>query len=353
MAVVPAKKLNLAVHYHQSFSKAQAPAGCRQFATTQPELSRKRGLGKLPAWIDPGISHHQSGALPAATPTLPGPRARRFEAGGNAADAAVAAAAAASIAEPLLCSLGGGALAIVHQQGKPSLALDAFTQTPRRRRVDALDFYPIIGNFGTDVQEFHVGLASIATPGVVAGLTALHQRFGRLPLSEALLPAIDLAGRGTRLNVVQRYGPMHSRTDCPVPRHRAPDCFGLNDQNAPIPPVGTRIANHELGSFLDCLGREGSDAFYHGEPARRLAADSIAGGGHLSLADLAGYRARWRRPLRWRYRDAVICSVPPPAFGGMMLNLALNHLATTSLADHEHLSPAYCRAIIAAPQSLR
>lgn len=270
-----------------------------------------------------------------------------LEAGGNAADAAVAAAAAASISEPLLCSLGGGALAIVHQDGKPSLALDAFTQTPRRRRVDALDFYPIIGNFGTDVQEFHVGLASIATPGVVAGLTALHQRFGRLPLSEALLPAIDLAGRGTRLNAVQRYAlcilePIVRATP------QSARLFGLTNQDAPIPPVGARIANHELGSFLDCLGREGPEAFYQGEPARRLAADSIAGGGHLSLADLAGYRARWRRPLRWRYRDALISSVPPPAFGGMMLSLALGHLATTRLADHEHLSPAYCRAMIAA-----
>jgi len=272
---------------------------------------------------------------------------RVLEAGGNAADATVAAAAAAIIAEPLLCSLGGGALAIVHQEGKPALALDAFTQTPRRRRVDALDFYPIIGNFGTDIQEFHVGLASIATPGVVAGLASLHQRFGQLSLNEALLPAIDLARQGTTLNSKQRYAlcilePIVRATP------QSARLFGLSDQNAPIPPVGACIANPDLGAFLESLGREGPDVFYQGEPARRLAADSIAGGGHLSLADLGGYRARWRRPLRWRYRDAMICSVPPPAFGGMMLSLALNHLATTKLADHAHASPAYCRAMIAA-----
>ncbi|MGY6555547.1 MAG: gamma-glutamyltransferase, partial [Wenzhouxiangella sp.] len=87
---------------------------------------------------------------------------RVLEQGGNAADAVVAAAVAASVAEPLLCSLGGGGHALVQSAGRAPLALDFFTQTPRRRRQGELDFYPIIGNFGTDTQEFHIGMASIA-----------------------------------------------------------------------------------------------------------------------------------------------------------------------------------------------
>lgn len=270
-----------------------------------------------------------------------------LELGGNAADAAVAAAFAATVAEPLLCSLGGGGLGLVHRQGQSALALDCFTQTPRRQRLDGLDFYPIIGNFGTDTQEFHVGMASIATPGAVAGLCALNQRFGRLPLGEVVQPAIELARKGVALNAVQRYALeilepiVRSSTDCAR-------MFGLADQAASLPGNGQAVGNPALADFLDQLGREGPRLFYFGEPARRLAADSVSNGGHLGLDDLQGYRVAWRRPLRWRYRDALIWSCPPPAFGGMMLALACQQLAHHLSETTRPHSPRHLAALCAA-----
>ncbi|NDY94281.1 gamma-glutamyltransferase [Wenzhouxiangella limi] len=246
--------------------------------------------------------------------------------GGNAADAAVAAALAASLAEPLLCSLGGGGHALVQRDGQAPLALDFFAQSPRRRRSGELDFYPIVGNFGPDTQEFHVGMASIATPGVVAGLFALHQRYGSRPMSELVAPAVGLGRDGLTLNRVQAFTlailePIVRATD---PGARV---FGLADRTAPLPNEGDPLQNPELADFLEALGREGPALFYQGEAARRLARDSVEQGGHLRLEDLSGYRARWRRPLRWRYRDAVLWSTPPPAFGGIMLALACQRLA--------------------------
>ena len=272
-----------------------------------------------------------------------------LEAGGNAADAAVAAALAATVAEPLLCSLGGGAHALVQADGRAPLALDCFTQTPRLKRLDELDFYPIIGNFGTDVQEFHVGMASIATPGVPAGLLALHERYGHMPLAEIVIPAQGLAAEGVVLNDIQAYA-----LNILEPIVRATEAsarlFGLANREAPIPAAGTLVRNPDLAGFLGQLAADGSDNFYRGELAQRLAADCSGGGGHLRLADLDGYRVRWRRPLRWRYRDATLWSTPPPAFGGMMLALA-----SASLAQHqepragfgspEHLG-ALCQAMI-------
>lgn len=271
-----------------------------------------------------------------------------LDSGGNAVDAAVAAALAATVAEPLLCSLGGGAHALVQRAGSAPLALDAFTQTPRKRRIDALDFYPITGNFGTDVQEFHVGMAAIATPGVPAGLLALSGRFGRMPLSEVVQPAIDLARQGVDINDVQAYA-----LRILEPIVRASDAsarvFGLADRASALPEPGTCVANPALADYLEHFGQSGDDSFYRGELAQRLAADSVYHGGHLTLQDLSSYRPRWRRPLRWRYRDAVVWSTPPPAFGGMMLALASSSLArdldpSVEVDSPEHLA-ALCQAM--------
>ena len=270
-----------------------------------------------------------------------------LHAGGNAADAAVAAALAATVAEPLLCSIGGGLHGLVHCRGRAPVALDAFTQTPRERCRGELDFYPIIGNFGPDVQEFHVGMASIATPGMPAGMAALHARFGSMPLKELVQPAIALARQGVALNAIQHY-----TVQILEPIVRATDAsarlFGLADRRDDLPSPGTRVANPPLADCLDALGHEGFEWFYRGELAEKLARDCETGGGHLKPADLSGYRAHWRRPLSWNYRDARISSTPPPAFGGMMLALASHGLDNHLPAQPGFGSPQHVAALIGA-----
>ncbi|MGY6587090.1 MAG: gamma-glutamyltransferase [Wenzhouxiangella sp.] len=271
-----------------------------------------------------------------------------LDAGGSAADAAIAAALTATVAEPLLCSLGGGAHGLVQGAGRAPVALDAFTQTPRRRRLGELDFYPILGNFGTEVQEFHVGMASIATPGAIAGLFALHERFGHLPWPVLAEPAIRLARQGVRLNPTQAFANrilepiVRSTTDCAA-------FFGLAQRDDALPPEGSLRMSPAQADFIDALAREGPELFYHGEPARQLTEACASRGGHLKLADLAGYRARWRRPLRWRYRNATLWSTPPPAFGGMMLSLACRqlerHLQPGTAVDSPEFLAALCLAM--------
>ena len=271
-----------------------------------------------------------------------------LDAGGTAADAAIAGALAATVAEPLLCSLGGGAHGLIQAEGRAPVALDAFTQTPRRRRLGEREFYPILGNFGTEVQEFHVGMASIATPGVIAGLFALHERFGRLPWPVLAEPAMRLARQGVRLNATQAFA---NRILEPILRS-TPECaafFGLPRRDAELPAEGSLRRCPAQANFIEALASEGPGLFYHGEPARRLAEACSQRGGHLGLPDLAGYRARWRRPLRWRYRNATLWSTPPPAFGGMMLSLACqrlaHHLLPTTPVDSPEFLSALCQAM--------
>ena len=265
--------------------------------------------------------------------------------GGNGVDAAIAALLTACVAEPLLASLGGGGHALVQTERQPTACLDFFAQTPHQKRPDPVDFYPILGNFGTTTQEFHVGTASTATPGVVAGLDALHARYGTLPKKRLIAPAQRAARKGVALNGLQ-----HHTLQILEPIVRAtPEAArwaGLMDQSAPLPTVGTLIRQTRLADFLDQWAADGADAFYCGEVANELIKDHRALGGHLQHADLQSYRARWRRPLKWHYRGATVWSNPPPAFGGMMLALSTLHLSQSLSPDVARGSAEHVHALI-------
>jgi gamma-glutamyltranspeptidase/glutathione hydrolase len=129
-----------------------------------------------------------------------------LEAGGNAFDAALGALCTASIAEPLLVSLGGGGFLLARPDGHPPRVYDFFCQAPARRRPEAeLDFYPIMADFGTAGQEFHIGMGSIAVPGMIAGIFDAHRELGRMPLADILAPAISLARSGVPIDDFHHY----------------------------------------------------------------------------------------------------------------------------------------------------
>jgi len=270
-----------------------------------------------------------------------------LETGGNAVDAAIAAVLAACVTEPMLASLGGGGHALIQVPDQDPVCLDCFAHTPITKRGEPVDFYPILGNFGTDVQEFHVGLASIATPGLVAGLDALHDRFAKLPKHILIQPACQLAKQGVALNALH-----HHTFEILEPIIRAtPESArwaGLADREAPLPAVGAPLTNPALADFLEIWAVDGRRAFYQGEPGQSLVSLCQQFGGHLQANDLDAYQAIWREPLHWRYRDAKLWSNPPPAFGGMMLQLATRHLEQTLSPATELGSVQHVEALIEA-----
>ena len=102
-----------------------------------------------------------------------------LEEGGNAFDAVLGAMCAACVCEPMLASLGGGGFLLAKTAAGDSRVYDFFTQTPSATHGE-LDFYPIQADFGTATQEFHIGMGSIAVPGVVAGLFSRRYRVADL-----------------------------------------------------------------------------------------------------------------------------------------------------------------------------
>ena len=263
-----------------------------------------------------------------------------LKAGGNAFDAVLAALFASTIAEPVLSSLAGGGFLLAAPKSGPATLYDFFAHTPRRKRTE-VDFHPVLADFGTVTQEFHIGMGSIATPGIVKGAFEAHRELGRLPMSEIVQPAIDLARDGLELSPLQAYifevvEPIYMST---------PECreqYASPSKPDALIGAGERMAVPAKADFLDALAREGDDLFYRGEVAATVARDCEDKGGHLDRADFENFQVIKREPLLVEYGHARILTNPPPSVGGILIAFALNLIKDTGLGAHafgsfEHL----------------
>lgn len=260
--------------------------------------------------------------------------------GGNAFDAAAAAMLAACVTEPTLTSLGGGGFLLAHTAERQNILFDFFTQTPRYRRpVEEVEFYPVLVNFGTAVQEFHIGMGAIAVPGTVAGLFHMHRRLGRLPMSVVAEPALHYATAGVEMGDFQAYC-FHILRPILL---ACPETGSLCAREGELLQGGDRYHNPQLADTIRLLVQQGPQAFYEGDLAQALVKDSQTRGGYLSLADLRHYQVVERQPLITRYRGTTLVTNPPPSSGGCLIAFALGLLSHTDVASQtfgsvEHLT---------------
>ena len=268
-----------------------------------------------------------------------------LRAGGNAFDASLAAMLTACVVEPVLASPGGSGFLTARPVDSPPLVYDFFAHTPKRKRPDhAVDFRPIVADFGTASQIFHIGMGSIATPGFIRGLFAIHQDLGRLPLDMLMAPALQLAKEGVEINPFQSFiagivAPILRDTPAASALHASPS------DPARLISQGERHRMPQLADMLDALQHEGEALFYRGEVGARLVRDCDTGGGHLQMADLNDYRVIKRHPLRQRYGDASLFTNPLPSLGGTLIAFSLGLLASQHLASHAWGSETHLRRL--------
>ncbi len=247
----------------------------------------------------------------------------QLAAGGNAVDAAVAAAFAIGVTQPFSTGVGGGAFVLLRLADGRVLALDARETAPAAADRD------MFVRPGLPERASLWGGLAVATPGLVAGLVELLEQHGTRSLPEVLAPAIRLAAEGFPI------GPYHARMlEAMRARglaERFPETARIQFPPQPARP-GWRLVQTDLAATLRALAARGPEAFYTGETARRIAEAVKAHGGVLTESDLAGYRTRWREPVRGRYRGAEIVSFPPPSSGGVALIEMLNILEHFDLA---------------------
>ena len=269
-----------------------------------------------------------------------------LEAGGNAFDAAVAAVFMSCVAEPTLTSLGGGGFLLAHPAQGEDRLFDFFTQTPRARSHNPNpDFYPIEANFGDTVQTFHIGLGSIAVPGVFAGLLRVHGQLGRLPLGVVVEPAVLCAREGLPVSDFQGY--CYELLE-PILIATA----GAREIYAPqgsLLKAGEQLLVPNLGDTLEHLASLGDfaalRAFYEGEIAQQTVRACQENGGFLQMADFESYEVIVRSPLSIQYRGAQLITNPLPSAGGSLIAFCLELLDRFDLSKLTFGSSAHLQLL--------
>ncbi|MBF9220177.1 gamma-glutamyltransferase [Hymenobacter ruricola] len=253
--------------------------------------------------------------------------------GGNAYDAAVAVQFALAVVLPAAGNIGGGGFLLYRDRNGSAGSLDFRETAPSGA---SRDMY--LNEKGEPVTALSTaGALAVGTPGTVAGMVTLHRQLGKLSWPALLQPAVALATKGFALTTKEAAGLNHAKADfAKYNTHGAPAY--LRPGGGEWQP-GDTLRLPELARTLTRIRDQGRAGFYKGETARLLLAEMKRSGGLISQADLDAYRAKWREPLRGRYRDYDVITMAPPSSGGVALLQMLQMLEPVDLAQTGYHTP--------------
>ncbi|MDL4914725.1 MAG: gamma-glutamyltransferase [Enterobacterales bacterium endosymbiont of Blomia tropicalis] len=245
--------------------------------------------------------------------------------GGNAVDAAIAVGFALAVTHPQAGNLGGGGFMLMRTASGHTTAIDFREMAPGHASRDM--FLDKQGNADSKLS-LTSHLAS-GTPGTVAGFALAAQKYGTLPLSKLLAPAIKLARDGIVVNDaladdLKTYGKEV------LINHATSKAIFYKPDGTPW-QKGDRLVQKNLAHSLQLIAQQGPDAFYKGDIADEIAGEMAQHGGLINKADLAAYRAVERKPISGTYRGYEIFSMPPPSSGGIHIVQILNILENFDL----------------------
>lgn len=235
-----------------------------------------------------------------------------LKADGSAVDAAIAANAALGLMEPVSCGIGGDLFAIVWSaKDKKLYGLNASGRSPLGLSLDQMQAELLKLNRTTIPSR---GMLPISVPGCVDGWSELHSKFGRLPLSQVLAPAIRYAREG--FPVTELIGYYWGRGVRIAQEDKLPGAFletFAPDGHAPA--CGEIFKNPDLANTLSLIAERGRDAYYRGEITEKIDAFMRANGGWLRKEDFAKHASKWVEPVSVNYRGYDVFELPPNGQG--------------------------------------
>ena len=269
--------------------------------------------------VAPQVASSPSGMVVAAQPLAAEAGARMLDAGGNAADAAVAAAFAVSVVEPSMNSIGGRTQILVRLPDGIFAGIDATTQAPATYDPET-------------APQASYGYPTVGVPGAVAGLARLLREHGTMSLEEVLAPAIALAEDGFAL--LPGEAARHAAGAGQLFEFEGSRAHFLTEDGS-ARPAGTVFVQPDLAATLRAIAAAGEDVFYRGEIAGRIAADMEVNGGAVTAESLAAYEALDARIVRGSYRGHELVGTDIPASGAVSIGILhiLEHFDMASLED--------------------
>ena len=249
--------------------------------------------------------------------------------GGSAIDAMIAVQSVLGLVEPQSSGLGGGAFLVYYDAAaKRVVTLDG-------RETAPLEATPtlFLDDKGEPMKFFDavVGGRSVGTPGTVMLMQEAHKRWGRKDWKDLFTPAETLAHEG--FSVSPRLASLVAAEGDGLKTFETTASYFFGTDGAPI-KAGTVLRNPAYADTLAAIAKGGAEAFYKG-PIAEAIVDTVRmsgkNAGVLSLADLANYRVKERRPICVRYRALDICGMGPPSSGAVAIGQMLGMLENFDL----------------------
>jgi len=247
--------------------------------------------------------------------------------GGNAFDAMVATEMALAVTFPYAGNLGGGGFMVYRTQYGEIGALDYREKAPMGATRDM--YLDEEGNFIKNKSK--VGGLAVGVPGTIAGIFAVHEKLGSLPMDEILLPVIALAENGfivtdRQAKRFEKFGPIFEEVN------------GETSIFTQEYEAGKVFKNQALANTLKRISQNGRSEFYNGETANILVNFMKKHDGIITMKDLNAYEAAWREPIVFDYKDLRVISMSPPSSGGICLSQIMNSIEPYPLDEYGHNS---------------
>ena len=260
-----------------------------------------------------------------------------MEKGGSAFDAMIATDLALTVCFPNAGNISGGGFMVYRTADGKTGSLDFREKAPIAASADM--YLDIDGNV-IDGKSTLGGLA-VGVPGTVAGLVAIHEKFGTIPWKELVQPAIDLALDGYLVTEKQEKS-FNSKIEDFISVN-GPETFYAQGFKS-----GDRVKNIALANTLKRIAKFGKSGFYEGEIANDLVNRVKETGGIISHDDLLAYKPVWRDPINFQYKDLNIFAMGPPSSGGICLGQILKMIEPYDIGQYKHNSIKVMQIIVEA-----
>ena len=254
--------------------------------------------------------------------------------GGNAFDAMVATELALAVAYPYAGNIAGGGFMVYRKFDGEIGALDYREKAPLGASKDMyLDKNKEV------IPKLSVnGAMAVGVPGTIAGIFAVHQKFGKLPLKTIMAPVIALAKKG--VVITEKQWKLISNNQKEIN-----EISGTETMYTKTFQVGDTIKYANLAATLERILENGASEFYIGETAQKMVDFIQKNGGILSMEDLSKYEVKWRKPITFSYKDLNIISMSPPSSGGITLAQIMKMIEPYPIATYGHNSAQYIQLL--------
>ena len=252
--------------------------------------------------------------------------------GGNAVDAMVAVHFALAVVYPKAGNIGGGGFMVYREKNGNASTLDFREKAPLSA---SRNMY--LDKNGNAIDSLsRNGHLAVGVPGSVAGMFEAHKKYGKLPWSVLLEPAVKLAENGFEITTQEANALNYNQKNFTrINQH----------ENAFVKKTawksGQKLIQKELAEVMRRIQQNGHDGFYKGKTAELIVDDMKRGGGIISLQDLEKYQAKWRDPIVFEYKKSFkVITMPPPSSGGIVLAILMQMVEDQPLEQMGFHSPA-------------